>query len=102
MWPFVDRWTFVDIFIFNYYYLIPFELIALALARMRSSSAAFARAIATEFVEATEPNEETDPDGERPRKISIFSEIPTPINFKSFTYKMLLTSYRPIRDRTGF
>ena len=81
MWSFVHRWTFFDIFIFNYYYLIPFELIALALARMRSSSAAFARAIATEFVEATEPNEETDPDGERPRKISIFFENPNTNKF---------------------
>ena len=41
---------------------------------MRSSSAAFARAIATEFVEATDPKDETEPEGDRPEIFTYFSK----------------------------
>ena len=39
---------------------------AFARALIRSSSAALARAIATEFVDAHEPNDETEPVGDFP------------------------------------
>lgn len=57
----------------SYNLSLPLEFIALARARMRSSSAAFARAIATEFVEATDPNDETEPEGDRPEIFTYFS-----------------------------
>ena len=41
---------------------------------MRSSSAAFARAIATEFVEATDPKDETEPEGDRPETFTYFQK----------------------------
>lgn len=58
----------------NYNLGLPLEFIALARARMRSSSAAFARAIATEFVEATDPKDETEPEGDRPETFTYFQK----------------------------
>ena len=44
--------------------LYSFTLHAFALARIRSSSAAFAREMATELVDAHDPNDDTEPVGE--------------------------------------